>query len=152
VALGHSRGRRGFENGSPEKTEAQLKEFKMTKRTATSSNERPKKEQVEKFDMLQPMLESFLTEVRELSKKKPDGPLNGVKIKMINRILAQVKEALSTDASVEYLDLLDEEVLPQNSDAVLILGQYSAAMEQFKAKHYGYDTMSGRKQWFTQEG
>ena len=124
----------------------------MTKRTATLSNDRPKEEQVEKFDMLQPMLGSFLTEVRELSKKKPDGPLNEVKIKMINRILLQVKEALSTDASVEYLDLLDEETLPQNSDAVLILGQYVAAMQQFKEKHYGYDTMSGRTQWFTQEG
>lgn len=124
----------------------------MTKRTAMSPNKRPKKEQVEKFDMLQPMLESFLTEVRELSKKRPDGPLNEVKIKMINRILVQIKEALSTDASVEYLDLLDEEILPQNSDAVLILGQYSAAMQQFKAKHYGFDKMLIENRWFTQEG
>jgi hypothetical protein len=124
----------------------------MAKRGAPSSDKKPMKEQVERFDMLHPMLQSFLTEVRELSKKKPDGPLNEVKIKMINRILVQIKEVLSTDASVEYLDLLDEEALPQNSDAVLILGQYSAAMAQFKAKHYGYDKGLFEHRWFTQEG
>jgi hypothetical protein len=124
----------------------------MAKQRVPSSDKMPTKEQVERFDMLHPMLQSFLTEVRELSKKKPDGPLNEVKIKMINRILVQIKEVLSTDASVKYLDLLDEEALPQNSDAVLILGQYSAAMEQFKAKHYGYDKISYEHRWFTQEG
>ncbi len=125
----------------------------MAKRRDPLSDKKPTKEQVERFNMLHPMLQSFLTEVRELSKKKPDGPLNEVKIKMINRILAQIKEALSTDPSVEYLDLLDDgKVLPQNSDAVLILGQYSAAMEQFKAKHYGAGNGLLESQWFTQEG
>jgi len=112
---------------------------------------KPTRQQVERFDMLDPMLQSFLSEVRELSKKKPDGPLNEVKIKMINRILVQIKEVLSTDESVEYLDLLDEETLAQNSDAVLILGQYGAAMHQFKEKHYRRNSTTHTYHWFTQE-
>jgi hypothetical protein len=122
----------------------------MAKRN-TVSGKKPSKAQVEKFDMLRPMLESFLREIRELSKKKPEGPLSEVKIKMINRILTQIKEALATDPSVEYLDLLDEETLTQNSDAVLILGQHNAAMEQFKEKYYGYDDFLGKRGWFTRE-
>jgi hypothetical protein len=123
----------------------------MANQSTISSEKKPTSAQVERFDMLQPMLQAFLTEVRELSKKKPDAPLNEVKIKMINRILAQIKEVMAVDASVEYLDLLDEEALPQNSDAVLILGQYSAAMGQFKEKHYREDDFSPESQWFVRE-
>lgn len=113
--------------------------------------EKPTKQQVKGFDMLDPMLQSFLNEVRALSKTKPNEPLNQMKIKMINRILVQLKEVLASDASVEYLDLLDEETLPQNSDAVLILGQYGAAMHQFKEKHYRRDSGAFEKDWVTQD-
>lgn len=123
----------------------------MTKKNPFSTQQLPTKKQTETFDMLQPMLQSFLSEVRELAKKKPDGLLNEVKIKMINRVLKQIKEALETDASIEYLDLLDEETLAQNSDALLILGQYNAAMGQFKEKHHKQDAVSYKRRWFTQE-
>lgn len=111
----------------------------------------PTQAQANKFDMLSPMLDSLLNEMRELSKKKQDGVINTVKVKMINRLLRDVKEILGTDPSTAYLDLLDEEGLPQNSDAVLILGQFQAAMKQFQDKHYRYDPAHGGKRWFTQD-
>lgn len=109
----------------------------------------PNEEDVANFDMLYPMLISALEEMREFSKKKQDGVLNPLKVKVINRLLSQIKEVLNTDPSTEYLDLLHDELLPQNSDAVLILGQFKAAMHQFKEKYYGY--YNGTKRWITVE-
>ncbi|MDQ0050314.1 hypothetical protein J2T18_004642 [Paenibacillus polymyxa] len=91
-----------------------------------------------KYDMLSPMIDSALLEMREFSKKKQDGVLNPLKVKVLNRLLSDIKEILSSDPSTEYLDILDDESLPQNSDAVLILGQFRAAMNQFRGKYYGY--------------
>lgn len=73
-----------------------------------------------------------------------------LKVGMINKILSQIKaDVLNDDPSLEFLDLLDDETLPTNSDAVLIIAQYDAAMKQFRAKHYGWDGSDHR--WFTKE-
>ena len=106
---------------------------------------------VEKFDMLSPMLESALIEMREFSKKKQDGIINPLKIKFLNRLLSDIKDILKDDKSFQYLEILDEETLPQNSDAVLILGQFKAAMRQFHDKYYRYDSNLYKDRWFTQE-
>jgi hypothetical protein len=106
--------------------------------------------QTDKYELLHPLLTSILFEVKELSKKKQDEPLNKLKVGMINKILSQIKaDVLSDDPSREFLDLLDDETLPTNSDAVLIIAQYDAAMKQFHAKHFGWDGNNHR--WFTKE-
>ena len=111
----------------------------------------PSQEQTNKFDFCQPMLESLFREMKELSKKAPDGRLNTMKVKMINRVLADVKTALSDEPTMAYLDLLDDETLPSNSDVVLILGQYTAAAHQFKGEYHKHDTLQGGTRWFTVE-
>lgn len=102
------------------------------------------------FDMLSPMLDSALTEIREFAKRKPDGIVNPLKVKMLNQLLVEVKGILADEASSLYLELLDEELLPQNSDVVLILGRFRAAMSQFRAKYTFVDF--GTTYWSTQEG
>lgn len=109
----------------------------------------PADENVKKLDMLSGLLESAIIEMREFSKKKPDESLNSTKIKILNRILIPLKEILTMDPSGAFLDILDEEMIPSNSDCVLILGQYSAAISQFKEKYYGWDGINHR--WFTKE-
>lgn len=109
----------------------------------------PSNELIAKFEMFSPMLDSALIEMREFSKKKQDGVLNPLKVKLINRLLLDIKELLKSDPSTEYLDLLDDELLPQNSDAVLILGQFGAAMDQFKKRYYGIN--GGVYRWRTVE-
>lgn len=99
-------------------------------------SELPSHEGVVKFDMLFPMLKSDLNEIRELSKKKQDEPLNKFKVKTINKKLAQVKTILVKEPTNEYLELLDEDTFPSNSDAVLMISQFINAMEQFKHKFY----------------
>jgi hypothetical protein len=95
----------------------------------------PTEEQAARFEMLRPMIASAHKEIGELSKKKQDGIVNDLKVRHINRLLAPVKEILADDPSADYLELLDEETLPQNSDAVFVLGQFLAAMDQYKGRH-----------------
>ncbi|MDI9312266.1 MAG: hypothetical protein QM535_18800 [Limnohabitans sp.] len=99
----------------------------------------PTSDEVKKFEMLFPMLDSDVAEIRELSKKKQDEPLNSFKVKIINKKLGQIKELLKNEPAGEYLELLDEDTLPTNSDAVLMITQFINAMGQFKKKYYESD-------------
>src|SRR4051794_316574 len=95
----------------------------------------PSTEMVEKFEMLYPMTNSDLNEIRELSKKKQDEPLNKFKVRTVNKKLEQIKTLLADEPTLEFLELLDEETLPSNSDAVLLISQFVKALEQFKSKY-----------------
>lgn len=110
----------------------------------------PTDEQAATYDRLVPMLEAAHREMTELSKKKQDGIVNALKIRMLNRLLGELSNVIKDDPSHEFVDMLDEEALPQNSDVVLILSQWKAALEQFKRKHYGTDT-DYTQRWFTVE-
>jgi len=110
----------------------------MAKKTYKNEN-LPTTDEVKKFEMLFPMLDSDIAEIRELSKKKQDEPLNPFKVKIINKKLVQIKELLKNEPSSEYLELLDEDSLPTNSDAVLMLTQFINSLKQFKKKYYESD-------------
>lgn len=112
---------------------------------------RPTAEQAATYDRLVPMLEAAHREMTELSKKKQDGIVNELKIKMLNRLLTQLAKVIENDPSHGFVDMLDEDTLPQNSDVVLILSQWKAALSQFHKKHYGFDATTGKNRWFTEE-
>lgn len=121
------------------------------KKDDASRQRRPTEAQAAAFDMVSPMVQSAHKEMSELSKKKQDGVLNELKVRHINRLLKQIQDVLEEDPSTHFLEILDEETLPQNSDAVLILGQWIAAMQQFRTRHHRrYDSM-GSHRWDTQE-
>lgn len=109
----------------------------MAKQTLATS--RPTKIETDQFEVIYPILDSIYTELKELSKKKQDGALNETKVKLINRVLEKVKELLINEPTIEFLDLLDDITLPTNSDSVLIIAQFKAAMVQFKSKHYTWN-------------
>lgn len=110
-------------------------------------NSFPTRTEVIKYRMLDALLDSIYTEMKEFSKKKPDEPLNKFKVKTLNRVLEQVKDLQKNEPTIEFLDLLDDETLPTNSDAILIISQFTAAMSRFRSKyHYG---SSGK--WRTNE-
>lgn len=109
----------------------------------------PTDEQAATYDRLVPMLEAAHREMSELSKKKQDGIVNTLKIKMLNRLLSELSKVIENDPSYAFVDMLDEETLPQNSDAVLVLSQWQAALNQYRNRHYGYDSYEHR--WFTVE-
>ena len=48
-----------------------------------------------------------------------------------------------------FLDVLDMDDMPTNSDVVLILSQYIKSMDIFHDKYYGYNSRSGQYEWYT---
>ena len=104
------------------------------------------KEKADIFETTSPLLSALYEEIQILSKKKPDGTLNPSKIKLINRLLSDIKELLKDEPDIKYLDMIEDEDLPQYSDVVLILSQYSASMDKFENRYYGWDGVVHR--WF----
>lgn len=123
----------------------------MRRTDSEPDSPRPTAEQAATYDRLVPMLEAAHREMTELSKKKQDGIVNELKIKMLNRLLTQLGKIIEYDPSHGFVDMLDEDTLPQNSDVVLILSQWKAALSQFHKKHYGFDGTTGKNRWFTEE-
>ena len=90
-----------------------------------------------------------LSEMRELSKKKPEATLNKRKVSIVNRVLGDLQAFLEDEPEGKYLDLLDDEDLPQNSDAVLVMVQYEKALVAFRARYQG--RIRGKLDWLTEE-
>ena len=78
----------------------------------------------------------LIKEIRELSKKKPDAVMSKGKVKIINRVLGDLKSLLEVEPEGKFLDLLDDGDLPQTSDAVLVMVQYETALSAFKKKYF----------------
>ena len=116
-----------------------------------SKQKLPTQVQIEKYKMLSNMINSIYDEMKEFSKKKPDETLNNFKVKSINRILEPIKEILKNEPTFEFLDLLDEETLPSNSDAILIIGQFNASIKEFRNKYYLISEDGYNYQWSTKE-
>ena len=95
------------------------------------------------------MFAGVLSEMRELSKKKPDATLNKRKVGIVNRVLVDLQEFLGKEPEGKYLDLLDDEDLPQNSDAVLVMVQYEKALGAFRNRYQGM--IGGDRGWVTEE-
>ena len=111
----------------------------------------PSHADVEKYIMLEKLLDSIYEEMKEFSKKKPDELLNKFKVKNVNRVLSQIKDIMRNEPTDEFLDLLDDDSLPSNSDSILIIGQFNAAMAQFRSKYHKRPRGGGGVRWITQE-
>lgn len=99
-------------------------------------------------EVVTPLLKAMHQEFKELSKKKSDAVLSVSKVQTVNRLLESCRKVLEEELSLQFLDLFDEDNIPQNSDVVLMLSQYVAAMDQFESTYYGFDGLESR--WFTQ--
>jgi hypothetical protein len=73
-----------------------------------------KKEDVQEFEKLEQQLHSFLTEISELSKKKPSDPLNKFKLKFINGALDRLNKLLGNDRPFPDFELFDVRVGDSN--------------------------------------
>jgi len=110
-------------------------------------------EAVATYDATHNIFAGLLKEVRVLSGKKPDATLSQGKVKLINRVLADLREVLKKEPEYKFLDLLDDDNLPQASDAVLVMVQYESALESFRNRYHrrakkGYDI---RYVWVTNQ-
>ena len=103
------------------------------------------------YESSAPIFQGILSEVRELSKKKPEATMSASKVRVINRVLSDLLVFLKTEPSGKYLDLLDDEALPQMSDAVLAMVQFETALKSFKARYRQYDKRLKDSVWITTE-
>lgn len=99
------------------------------------------------YETIDPLLGALYDEIQILSKKKPEATLNANKVKLINRLLEDMQEIMGDEPDSKYLDMLDDDSLPQYSDVVLILSQYSAAMKTFRKKFYYQDKLTYEMKW-----
>lgn len=104
---------------------------------------------VETYKVSRPTFQTLLTEVKELSRKKPDATMNAAKVRVINRVLADALNILEREPEGRYLDKLDEAELPSLSDAVLAMVQFETAYQAFRNRYYRW--FEGDNQWITQE-
>lgn len=82
-----------------------------------------------------PIFEGLIKEIRELSKKKPDATMSPGKVKIINRVLNDLLQILKSEPAGKYLEALDDQSLPQVSDAVLTMVQFETALNSFESKY-----------------
>jgi hypothetical protein len=99
----------------------------------------PSNQDIEQYNLLNDMFNAIFIEMKQFSKGKQETALNKFKVKKINEILLKIKDLLSTQPTIVFLELLDDVTLPMYSDAVLILAQYRAALDQFKEKYFFKD-------------
>jgi hypothetical protein len=115
----------------------------------------PSEKNIEDYGLLKDMLHSQRKEFDLLSKKKADGQLNTMKIKMVNRVLEPLKKLFKQEESHVFLDTLSEDEMPTYSDVVLIISQYETAIDEYVNKYYLKDAYltseySTRRRWMTE--
>lgn len=116
----------------------------MRKKSSETTNEK-----ASRHDDLMPLLGAMFREFQEASKKRPDVVVSKRKVDIVNRLLRDVFAVVDGESTRVYLDLLDDDDLPQNSDVVLVLGQCVAAMEAFRKKYFRYMDLLEEHRWVT---
>lgn len=109
-------------------------------------------EKVSTYKSSKKVFDGLLREMKELSKKKADATLSKGKVKILNRVLEDLKIILNDEPEAKYLDLLDDDELPQNSDAVLVMVQYQDALAAFSGRYRQYDRTKSDHFWSTTNG
>jgi hypothetical protein len=96
------------------------------------------REAVEGYETTAHIFGALFREIKELAKKKPDASMSAFKVKQVNRLLGDIKAFLKDAPEQKYLDLLDDETLPQVADALVVMAQYEGALKGFRERHYGW--------------
>ncbi|MAY77158.1 hypothetical protein [Citromicrobium sp. WPS32] len=100
------------------------------------------------------VFKALLKEVRELSKKKPDATLSANKVKLVNAVLTDILTFLENEPEGKYLSPLEDEELPQVSDALMMMVQFEAGLAAFNKryrKYISYGAFDGEHHWITEE-
>ena len=92
------------------------------------------KQEVDTFEKVQAQLEGLHSEISALSKKSQNDALNKFKLKFVNQILKEANNLLGTKyRPFSDFALFDENDLPTNSDAAMMLTQYLSCFEKLRA-------------------
>lgn len=92
------------------------------------------KQEVDNFEKLQAQLEGLHNEISALSKKSQNDALNKFKLKFVNKIISDSNDLLG-DVYKPFSDFdkFDDDDMPSNSDAAMMLTQYLSCFEKLRA-------------------
>jgi hypothetical protein len=90
---------------------------------------------IDEYETLAPLTIRMHGDIQTLTGKKQDGILSKTRILMINKLLERARVLLAQERSLDFLEVLDEDALPQNADAMLVIGQYVSALHAYKTRH-----------------
>ena len=99
---------------------------------------------VNQYELLNPLLTGIYKEMQELSKKKPDSPLNAFKVKAINRILEPIKEMLKMENTHAFLDVW----MLMRCRLIVMWYWFKSVYECYEniyEKYYTYNSKDGHK-------
>lgn len=111
----------------------------------------PTNAEVNQFLMLRELVTGLYEEMEDLTKKSSKETLNEFKIKSLNRVLKPLRELLKDQPTAMFLDLLEDDSLPTNSDVVIVLSQYLSAMKKYEERYYRVTPGTYTKRWNTKE-
>lgn len=103
------------------------------------------------YEATYPVFVGLIREVRELSKKKPEAIMSKSKVTLVNLVLTDLVQILKEEPAGKYLSVLDDDTLPQMSDAVLAMVQFETALKAFNNRYYQYFSDKNAKYWVTEE-
>ncbi len=110
-----------------------------------------KKSDIEFFEKVSEQLQALRDDFAVLSKSKPDGPLNVLKVGFVNEKLAEANQLLTGDHKpFATFEKFDPDDLPSNSDVQLVLSQYLSCLEGWRSAHVLEDALGWA--WETAEG
>ena len=92
-------------------------------------------EEIAIFEKAEKQLSVFLHEVGELSRKRPNDPVNIFKLEFINVTLKTLNEFLGSDKPFAGFDCFDSDKLPSNSDVRFILAQYRESVLRYRTEN-----------------
>lgn len=91
----------------------------------------PTQKEIDIYDELKPKIVSVRDTIKGLSSKKPDETLNSFKVKRINILLEKANTLLGELKPYDDFDTFSEDLLPSNSDALMILELYLGAFNRY---------------------
>ncbi len=91
--------------------------------------------EVENFEKNEAKLRKIYEEISILSKKKPDDAINEFKLEVINKIIRECNKILKNDKPFKDFEKFDKDLIPSNSDAVVILSQYIGCFEKVRSEN-----------------
>lgn len=109
-------------------------------------------EKINDFEKIHIQLESLHNEISALSKKSQNDALNKFKLRFVNQAICASNKILGDNyRPFPDFEQFNEDDIPSNSDATMMLGQYLNCMEKLRADNIKYSN-NGKWFWIADNG
>lgn len=81
-----------------------------------------------KYEKAKRQIKQLASDFRRLSDKKPNDQLNSFKLELVNSAIEEINNLLQGELPITGFEQFDEDVLPTNSDVLLVLSLYEAEL------------------------